>query len=67
MVAYKLSRPDCGGWMFAGTTPEEVAECVKNELDMHEGLPADECGEIAIEAYETTQEEIDALPEFEGW
>lgn len=67
MKAYKLSRENCCGWIHAGTTPEDVAEVLKNELDGEEGLPDDECDRIIIEAYETTQEEIDNLPEFQGW
>lgn len=67
IVGYKLTRPDCGGWCFAGTTPEEVGETIRNELGGNEGLSAEECGEIQIVAYDTTQEEIDKLPEFQGW
>ena len=67
VTGYKLTRDDCSGWCFAGVTPSEVADTLKNELDSHEGLPADECGSISIVAYETTQAEIDALPEFGGW
>lgn len=67
IIAYKMSRPDCPGFMHAGVTPEDVAWCLKNEIESQEGLTPDECGQIIIEAYETTQEEIDALPEFGGW
>lgn len=67
ITAFKLYRPDCSGWMFAGTTSVEVVDVLKNELESEEGLPADERGSIVIEAYFTTQEEIDALPEFQGW
>ena len=67
LVGYKVKRTGCPGWIFAGTTPKEVADTIKNEIDSHEGLAADECGLLAIEAYETTQAEIDALPDFEGW
>ena len=67
MIGYKMTRVDCSGWMYMGTTPREVADTLFNELEMHEGLTVEECGEIAIVGYETTQEEIDALPEFQGW
>ena len=67
-VAYRLKRSDCGGrWLFAGTTPEQVAEVVKAEIDGNEGLPVDECSQFVIEAYETTESEIEALSEFDGW
>ena len=67
IIGYKLSLADCAGWCFVGTTPEEVALAVKNEIDANEGLCADDISCMSIEAYETTQEEIDALPEFQGW
>ena len=67
LVGYKITRPDCGGWMFAGTTAAEVAKTLKNETEMSDDLPADEFGGIHIEAFETTQEEIDNMPEFPGW
>ena len=53
--------------MFAGTTAAEVAKTLKNEMEMSDDLPADEFGGIHIEAFETTQEEIDNMPEFPGW
>lgn len=68
VVGYKLTRPESGNtWMFAGTTPEEVAKTVACEIENNEGLSPDECGRIVIEAYETTQAEIDNMPEFPGW
>ncbi len=67
VVGYKMTRANCSGWMFMGTTPQEVANCLCNELDMHAGLTAEECGEITIVGYETTQEAIDDLPDFQGW
>lgn len=67
VVGYKLTRPALGGWIHAGVTPKEVADALTNELDLHEGLSAEECDEICITAYETTQGEIDSLPEFDGW
>ena len=63
IVAYKLHRSAGIGWMFAGTTPEQVAMCLKHELENH-GL-VDES--ITIECYETTPAEIEDLPEFQGW
>lgn len=53
--------------MFAGVTPLEVAETIKNEIESCGELSAEEFGCLQIEAYETTQEEIDRLPEFTGW
>ena len=67
MIGYKLTRSECSGWMFCGTTPQDVAECLKNEMDMHEGLSLQEIDEITIEAFEVTQEEIDDMKEFQGW
>ena len=67
VVGYWLSRSDCGGLLFAGVTPEDVATVVKNEIDANGGLLPDECGEIILTAVMTTQAEIDSLPEFSGW
>ena len=70
IVGYQLSRPDAGGnWVYAGNTPEQVAETLRVELraDIDSGLPADESGCLVVEPYLTTQAEIDELPEFEGW
>ena len=67
IVGYKLTRGTCPKWCFAGTSPHDVAAVLKDELDSHEGLSAEECDQIVIEAYETTQDEIDALCDFEGW
>ena len=67
LVGYKLTRPDCGGWMFAGVTAAEVAETLRLEMEQSDDLSADEFCGIHIEAYETTQDEIDSLPDFGGW
>ncbi len=69
IIAYWLEREDCPGRMLAGTTPHEVAEALKQELvdDRDSTLPADELSTIRLVPYETTQAEIDALPEFQGW
>lgn len=65
LIGYKLSRPNCPGWMFIGTTPQEVGEAIKNEL-LDTGFPDNE-GSIVIEPFEITQKEIDEMPEFQGW
>ena len=68
MIGYKLSRPCCDGtWIFCGTTPKEVGRAVENEIRAHEGLSAEECEKLVIEAAEFTQLDIDEMPEFEGW
>ncbi len=67
MTGYKLYRADCSGWLFCGTTPKEVGDAVKNEIEGDGGLPCDECDQILIRPFEITQEEIDNMPEFEGW
>ncbi len=67
MIAYKITRSECSGWCHAGSTIEEVINTLKNELDMNEGLSVDELDQITLVPYETTQEEIDSLPEFQGW
>ena len=67
MIAYKLVRQWSGNWMFCGTTADEVASAVKNEIDADEGLSADARRPFQIAAYDTTQSAIDNMPEFKGW
>ena len=67
IIGYKLTRATCPGWMFAGTTPDEVATTIRNELESEAGLSADECDAITIAPYETTAKEIEMMPEFPGW
>lgn len=67
MIGYKMTRPDCGGWMFLGTTPEEVGKSIQSEIESNEGLDIEECGLLEIEAFEISQDAIDAMPDFPGW
>ena len=69
LTGYWLEREDCPGRMFAGTTPAEVAATLAVELqdDFDSKLPSDEVSIIRLVPYETSQNEIDALPEFQGW
>jgi hypothetical protein len=69
ITAWWIERTDCGGKVFAGVTAEEVASALKHELqtDIDEGLTPDEMSVFKIVPYETSQAEIDALPDFEGW
>lgn len=53
--------------MFAGTTPEQVAETVKNEIEADDGLSVDERGAFQIASFEITQKQLDEMPEFPGW
>jgi len=55
ITAYRLSLSGYHFYMYAGTTPTEAAECLKNELESGDHM------HIAVEAYETTQDEIDSL------
>lgn len=68
IIAYRVTRSGGSGWMFAGVTIQEVLDTLKTELevDFGEGHINDrDC--LTIVPYLTTQERIDALPEFEGW
>ncbi len=69
IYAYKLTRANCPGMMFCGVTIDDALGVLRQELlsDVGSGLPPDEQDAITIEAYETTQAGIDALPEFGGW
>ena len=53
--------------MFCGTTPEEVAAAVRNEIEACEGLSVEEIDTMEIVAFDVTQQEIDAMGEFAGW
>jgi hypothetical protein len=53
--------------MFLGVTPEEVAACIKDEMDTHEGLDVDEVGSMTIEPFIITKAEIANMGDFEGW
>jgi hypothetical protein len=67
LIGYKLSRAMCSGWLFCGTTPEDVARAVQNEIEANNGLSADEIDDMTIEVVEMTQQEINSLGEFQGW
>lgn len=67
MVGYKLERSGPSGWMFCGTTPQEVANVLKAEIEADMELPTDERCVITLTPFEITQAEIDAMPEFPGW
>ena len=67
LIGYKMTRPSCPGWMFLGVSPDEVANAIRYELERQEGMSAEECGDLEIRPFETTQSEIDSMPEFQGW
>ena len=67
ITAYWLERQSCRGKCFAGITAKQVADTVRNEIEMEADLPADERDAIQVTAYETTALAILTLPDFEGW
>lgn len=69
IVAYKLTRSDCPGSICCGPKASDIVQAIQYEIetDCADDYPADERSIITLEPYETTQEEIDALPEFGGW
>ena len=67
IVAYKLGRSDCRNWVVLRANPAEIGQAIANEIDANSGLSAEELGDIVLTPYETTQEELDALPEWDGW
>lgn len=67
ILGYVLTRGDDATWMYAGTTPDSVANTVVAEIESNEGLGCDEIDEMHIEAREFTQKEIDEMPDFPGW
>ena len=67
MIGYKINREGFDEWYFAGVTPEEVAEAIKNEMDTNKGMSVEEIGFLLITPFEVTQKEIENMPEFGGW
>lgn len=67
IVAYKLTRSGCDGWIVLGPNTHDIGVAVANELDGNGGMPADECDTITLTPFETIQEHLDGLPEFDGW
>lgn len=66
-IGYILTR-DCGtGSLFCGTSPEEVAHTIYNEIEANEGLSIEEMDSMTITPVEITQEAIDNMGEFQGW
>jgi hypothetical protein len=62
-----MYRSGFGGvWLFVGTTPEEIALALKNELEMEDD-EAEYRDSLTLEPFTTTQAEIDSMPEFPGW
>jgi hypothetical protein len=68
---YKLVNKAAGGSYIAGSTPNEIAMAVENELcDMDQAIddPKDTFATtLQLEPMWMTQEEFDAMPEFDGW
>lgn len=69
MIGYFIERSDFPGRLFCGTSADEVVACLRTEIesDLSEGLSADELSVFEIVPMEVTQEEIDKMPEFDGW
>ena len=66
LKGYWLTRENGCGKMFTGVNPDEVLNTLRVELECnfdgsceHESLTLEPC--------ELTQEEIDNMPEFDGW
>ena len=59
MIGYVLKRQEYGDtWVFLGTSPKEVSEGLRNELEGENGLYFDERDTFIIEPIEITQEEM---------
>lgn len=66
LIGYQLRRDRVGGVLFLGVTPAEIASAFQNELESEEA-GFDDRDTFTIEPVEITQEQIDNMPEFEGW
>jgi len=69
MLCYFLGRSDCDGYYLCGTSPEHIAEAIRNELveEFGEEIPAEERSVMTLYAKDLTERQIDELPEFGGW
>lgn len=67
LVGYRLKRERAGGEMFLGVSPLEVSSAIAHELFTEHKLGIDDRDTFTVEAFEITQKEIDAMPEFQGW
>ena len=67
LLGYKLNLSGFGQYMFAGVKIEEILDCVRNEIEGCEGLDVDERPVITLTPMEITEEEIENMPEFQGW
>ena len=68
MIGYRLKRESQGErWLFLGTTSAEVSRGIKDEIDSDAGLGVDEIDKQIIEPVEISQQEIDEMPDFQGW
>lgn len=67
LIGYKLTRPNCGGWLFLGTDPAQIGDAIRYELESERDFPIEDREQFTIHPMEITQEEIDTMPEFEGW
>lgn len=61
ITAFKIKRAERGGSWCAFPTLETALDCLKDEMEANDFQDA-----YVVEPYETTQEELDGLPEFEG-
>ena len=67
MTGYWMKIEGSDARAFLGTTPNEVAEQVKHEIEAHEDMRAEDIDAIEIHACDVTQEQIDAMPDFHGF
>lgn len=69
VIGYVLLRPATdSAWMYAGETPDEVAATLRCEIEPDcDGLSIDEREKIVIEPREFTRDEIENMPDFDGW
>ena len=70
VIGYVIKRKGYGDtWLFAGTTAKDVARTLEEEVDLDivEGFDLSERETFIIEPREFSQEELDNMPDFEGW
>lgn len=63
-TGYCLTLENYGGWLFLGTSPEQIGQSLIDELEYQED---EDIKNYRIVKKQFTQKEIDDMPEFHGW
>lgn len=63
--AFRMRNSECGQWLYVGNVKDLLMTIEEDLIDLNYFNPPHDI-QIDIEVVEMTEEEIEALPEFEG-